>query len=130
MEKNQHIIIALLILIIGFGAGYIARGSQTPEAGRHMMSNGSMMDDNGMGMGHAMDDMMEGLQGKTGDEFDQAFLSEMIMHHQGALSMAEAALKSANHQEIKTMAQAIISAQKAEIVQMQTWNKSWYGIGQ
>jgi uncharacterized protein (DUF305 family) len=87
-----------------------------------------MMSDEKMGgMGGAMDDMMAGLQGKTGDEFDKEFLSEMIVHHQGAVSMAQAALQSAKHQEIKDMAQKIISAQTSEITQMQTWEKSWYG---
>lgn len=73
-----------------------------------------------------MDDMMSGLQDKTGDDFDKAFLSEMIMHHQGAVEMAEAALQSAKHQEIKDMARTIISTQTSEINQMQTWGKSWY----
>ena len=73
-----------------------------------------------------MDDRRGGLQGKTGDAFDQAFLSEMIMHHQGAVVMAQAALQNAKHQEIKDMARAIISAQTSEINQMQMWGKSWY----
>jgi len=126
MEKNTQIIIGLLILIIGFGAGYTIRGNQAPEADEHMMSGGSMMDNSGMGMGNAMDDMMEGLSGKTGDAFDQAFLSEMIMHHQGAVVMAQAALQSSKHQEIKDMAKAIISAQTTEINQMMMWGKTWY----
>lgn len=73
-----------------------------------------------------MSGMTAGLSGKTGDEFDRAFLAEMIVHHQGAVSMAQAALASARHQEIKTMAQNIISAQNSEIAQMKEWQKSWY----
>ncbi len=88
------------------------------------MADGSVMQNGGMG--GAMDNMMEGLQGKTGDAFDQAFLSEMIMHHEGAVQMAEAALQYAKHQEIKDMAKAIISAQTIEIEQMKVWGKSWY----
>lgn len=80
----------------------------------------------GHGMQGSMDEMMEGLRGKTGDQFDQAFLSEMIMHHQGAVKMAEAALTGAKHQEIRDMAQDIISAQTGEIDQMRMWQKSWY----
>lgn len=128
MEKNTNfIIIALLIFVIGFSGGYVVRGSQVKE-GMHMMQGGMMMDDHDMGGGMhgAMDSMMEGLSGKTGDQFDQAFLSEMIMHHEGAVEMAQAALKNARHQEIKDMAQAIISAQTSEINQMRMWGKSWY----
>jgi len=129
MDKNTNlVIIGLLVLIVGFGGGYLVRGNQVPEAGEHMMQGGMMMGnhDMGGGMGGAMDDMMEGLEGKTGDAFDQAFLSGMIMHHQGAVQMAQAALQNAKHQEIKDMAKAIISAQTSEINQMQMWGKSWY----
>ena len=130
MEKNTSIIIGLLILIIGFGGGYLAGGSQVPGQDEHMMRGGMMMGNNDM-MGHgdmdgAMDGMMEGLQGKSGDEFDRAFLSGMIVHHEGAVAMAQAALQSAKHQEIKDMAKAIISAQTTEINQMKAWGKSWY----
>ena len=130
MEKNvdkNTLTIALITLIIGFGGGYLLAGRE-PAMGTHMMPNGSMMDDSGMRMGSAMDDMMAGLAGKRGDAFDKAFLSEMIMHHQGAVEMAEAALADAKHQEIKDMARAIITAQTSEINQMKGWQKSWYGI--
>lgn len=127
MNKNTNtIIIGLLVLIIGFGAGYAMHGNQLITTGNRMMSNGSTIVDSGMNMGNAMDDMMTGLQGKTGDDFDKAFLSEMITHHQGAINMAQAALQDAKHPELKQLAQNIITAQTSEIAQMQTWQKSWY----
>jgi uncharacterized protein (DUF305 family) len=70
--------------------------------------------------------MCNGLNNKTGDVFDKAFLSEMIAHHQGAIDMANAALKNAKHQEIKDLANAIISAQTKEINQMKEWQVTWY----
>lgn len=106
---------------------------------RNTTSNSSMMasyddhhdsdDSNGMmgnNMSGAMQGMMSGLNNKTGDEFDKAFLSEMIVHHQGAIDMANAALKNAKHQEIKDLANAIISAQTKEINQMKEWRTTWY----
>ena len=123
---TKILLTALIALIIGAGGGYVVAGNNAPDADEHRMGNGMMMRNNEMGMGSAMDDMMSGLNGKTGDEFDKAFLSEMITHHQGAVQMAEAALTSAKHQEIKDMAKAIISAQTIEIKQMQDWQKSWY----
>ena len=75
----------------------------------------------------AIQGMTMGLSGLEGDAFDKAFLSEMIVHHQGAVVMAELALKNAQHQEIKDLAQKIIDAQKAEIAQMQGWQNAWYG---
>jgi uncharacterized protein (DUF305 family) len=49
----------------------------------------------GSGMSGAMAGMMSELNSKTGDDFDKAFLSEMIVHHQGAVQMAQAALSNA-----------------------------------
>jgi uncharacterized protein (DUF305 family) len=126
MDKNYIVTLAVLVsLVAGFGGGYAMRGAQISD-GYHMMPMGGMMQDNGMGMDSAMEGMMAGLQGKTGDEFDKAFLSGMIMHHQGAVQMAQAALQNAKHQEIKDIALAIISAQTSEITEMQAWGKSWY----
>ena len=92
-----------------------------------MLGGSTMHGMNHGGMEGEMDAMMAALEGKTGDEFDKAFLAEMIMHHEGAVDMAEAALQNAKHEEIKAMANAIISAQTSEIKQMQDWQKSWYG---
>lgn len=127
MEKNTTtIIISLLTLIIGFGGGYALAAERDIEEGQHRMAGGDMMRNGSMDMDSAMDGMMSALEGKKGDEFDKAFLSEMIVHHQGAVKMAEAARTSAKHSEIKQMAQDIITAQTGEIKQMQTWQTSWY----
>lgn len=122
---TKILLTALIALAIGGAGGYLIGNSPKNE---HMMPDGSQMH-GGMhsGMQGEMDAMMVALEGKTGDEFDKAFLSEMIMHHQGAVEMAEAALQNAKHAEIKTMANAIISAQTTEIQQMQDWQKNWYG---
>jgi uncharacterized protein (DUF305 family) len=126
--STNTIIIAIITLIVGAGGGYMLAPEKiaTPE-GAHMMPDGSVMTGSpSAGMHGAMGDMMAGLEGKTGDEFDQAFLTEMIVHHEGAVDMAEAALQNAKHAEIKTMANAIISAQTGEIAQMKEWLKTWY----
>ena len=123
MDKNT-IIIGLLTLIVGFGGGYVvASGRGSDDNYRDMNS----MMGAGSGMSGAMAGMMSGLNGKTGDDFDKAFLSEMIVHHQGAVQMAQAALSNAKHAEIKQLAQGIINAQTSEITQMQQWQKTWYG---
>ena len=90
---------------------------------QHMMTSGNMMqgDDNSM----SMSDMVEGLKGKSGDNFDKAFIEEMIPHHQGAIDMAELVEENAKHQEIKDLAKEIIEAQANEIKLMREWQATW-----
>jgi Spy/CpxP family protein refolding chaperone len=58
---------------------------------------------------------------------EQRFIEAMISHHEGAVHMAAMALEQAEHEEIRTLAEAIITAQEAEIEQMQSWLEEWYG---
>lgn len=93
---------------------------------RNMMDDDENTDDHGMmGMGSSMTDMMDTLEGKTGDTFDKAFISSMIIHHQGAIEMAQETRNNAKHDEIKNLADDIIKAQTAEIKQMRQWQSDW-----
>jgi uncharacterized protein (DUF305 family) len=124
--NTKTLLIAVIALLIGAGGGYAFAEAKTP--GNHMMADGNMMHGSmHSSMQGEMDSMMAGLAGKSGDEFDKAFLSEMIMHHEGAVDMAEAALRDAKHEEIKNLARAIIAAQTTEISQMKAWHQTWYG---
>lgn len=111
MNKNISISLALLL---GIGFGYVLGNGFgcTPQV--HKMQ----------GM---MNNMSSQLVSKNGDAFDQAFITEMIIHHEGAVDMAELALTRAQHQEIKDLATAIIAAQNKEIDDMKKWYQEWYG---
>lgn len=85
----------------------------------------NMQDHSAMGMMDEMSGMMGALEGKTGDDFDKAFLEQMIMHHQSAIDMAIPAETNAAHQEVKVLARDIIIAQSAEIDQMKQWQTDW-----
>jgi len=61
----------------------------------------------------------------NGEKYDKNFLSNMIVHHQGAVDMAKLALVNAKHQELKGMAAGIIAAQEKEISNMTAWQKDW-----
>lgn len=70
--------------------------------------------------------IMNGAHMKDMDEMEPAhldnhFLNMMIPHHQGAIDMAKEAEKNAEHSEIKDLAKRIVTAQSAEIKQMQDW---------
>lgn len=71
---------------------------------------------------------MSMLQGMSGDDFDKAFLMMMHAHHRGAIAMAELVPDRATHQELKTLAQNITTAQEAEIMQFMEWATSWYNL--
>lgn len=72
-----------------------------------------------------MQQMATSLQAKKGDDYDKAFVANMIEHHQAAVDMAKLSAKNAKHQEIKQLSQNIIAAQEKEISQMKQWQKQW-----
>jgi uncharacterized protein (DUF305 family) len=86
-------------------------------------SDGSSMG----GMDHSAHDMegmmsdseMSDLESKSGDAFDQAFLSMMIEHHSGALGMAKSEIADGENPEAIALAKTIESTQQAEIKQME-----------
>lgn len=64
--------------------------------------------------------------GPADPQFDLRFIDAMIPHHEGAVIMAEAALKHSKRPEIQALAKAIIAAQTVEIQQMRDWRAAWY----
>ncbi len=95
------------------------------EWGYPSTSAGNMMDHGAMGTMDEMASMTTELEGKTGDEFDKAFIEQMIMHHQSAINMAAPGETNAERQEVKDLSKAIVVAQTKEINQMKQWQKEW-----
>ncbi|MEO7539564.1 MAG: DUF305 domain-containing protein [Pyrinomonadaceae bacterium] len=61
----------------------------------------------------------------SGNEYDLAFIRHMIPHHEGAVLMAKEAQAKATKPLLKSLAEAIIKAQEAEIKQMKAWQTAW-----
>lgn len=59
-------------------------------------------------------------------EFDLRFIDGMILHHRGAIAMAEAVLQNSQRAEMQQLAEDIIAAQQTEIDQMTQWRQAWY----
>ncbi|MFF3782185.1 DUF305 domain-containing protein [Streptomyces sp. NPDC001933] len=77
----------------------------------------------GMDHGSAMPGMMSGkdmsdLAAAKGKDFDKKFAQLMIGHHQGAVTMAEDEQKNGDNADAKKLAGAVVTAQTAEIEQM------------
>lgn len=129
--KYHSLLIGAAFLIVGLGLGYTLSSRQpvvesapvSSSNGAHQMPDGSTMGGN---MQDTMSGMMTGLQGKTGDDFDKAFIDEMIVHHQGAIDMANLVLTTSKRPELVELAHNIITAQSSEITMMQTWRESWF----
>ncbi|WP_404953137.1 DUF305 domain-containing protein [Streptomyces sp. 147326] len=86
-------------------------GEQVPAEGE--------MDHSAHGMAGMMSPQeMEKLKNSSGAAFDTAFMELMIKHHEGAVEMAKAEKAQGVFPDAKTMADAIVTAQSAEIEQM------------
>ncbi|WP_030512460.1 DUF305 domain-containing protein [Microbispora rosea] len=74
-------------------------------------------------MDHGMPGMMSGedmkkLEGLKGAAFDKAFLTMMIQHHEGAITMAKEEREAGVYEPARQMAGSIITSQSAEISTM------------
>jgi uncharacterized protein (DUF305 family) len=99
-------------------------GGDVPENTTIMGQHG-MMQGNGMHMGMMGDETdIESLRNAA--NFDKAFIEEMIPHHQMAVMMANMLKNSTQREEMKKLAQDIITAQTKEINQMREWYDKWY----
>lgn len=116
------ILLIVLVACLGF---HMSSNGRAKMANMHQMPDGTMMH-SGNSMDGMMMDMTARMKGKTGDELDKIFLEDMIVHHQGAVDMAQELLKSTKRPELQKMANDIISAQTQEISMMKGWLAEWF----
>lgn len=62
--------------------------------------------------------MMKGMMAK---DTDVAFACSMLAHHMGAIAMAQVEIKYGSDTEAKHMAEKIVKAQEAEVVEFKAW---------
>lgn len=89
-------------------------GQDVPDREMSMDRDMGDMSMNGM----MTQDQMDEMAAATGAEFDQMFLEMMIVHHEGAVSMAEDEVANGKYDPAIEMAQSIIDGQSAEIDEM------------
>jgi uncharacterized protein (DUF305 family) len=97
----------------------------------HAMPEGHAMPDADQampGMEHSMSEMDHGSMslGPEDEYFDLRFIDAMILHHQGAIQMAEEVLDKSDRLSLRKMAREIIRVQGREVRRMQSWRQDWY----
>ena len=123
---------ATFILAACGGAGGGQQGSGSGSEQESANKSGGMagmdhgqMDHGSMGMGSK--NMARQMVTENGEYSDEAFIDAMVPHHQGAIAMAEVALKNAKHEEIKELSRNIISSQQAEIEELKSIKQEEFG---
>ncbi len=109
--------LSILALSCNSGNSKINQGLETSFSGT----------DTGMEspQGHGDHDMLMDL-GPADKNYDLRFIDSMVLHHQGAIDMAQQVLQKSQRPEMKKLAKDIIIAQTKEIKEMEQWRKSWY----
>lgn len=105
------VIAAFVLLVVGGAAYALTRGG----------SHGSMAGMDGMGQSSGM--AIE----TNGRPYDQAFIDNMVPHHEGAVAMARIELAKGKRADVKKLAAQVISAQNSEIERMKEWRNEWFG---
>lgn len=72
----------------------------------------------GHGDGMMTEDDLAALEAASGTEASKLFLEQMIVHHEGAIAMAETQLDDGEDADAVALAQAIVDTQAAEIDEM------------
>ena len=80
----------------------------------------------GMHMG-GMEGDLGALANVSASDFDREFMEQMIPHHEMALMMAGMLRASTERNEMKQLADNILTSQSREIEMMRGWLTSWYG---
>ena len=117
------LVVAFLLAACG-GAGSGQQGDDSGGGGHRQMDHGQM-DHGSMGMGSG--GMAKQMVMENGKYSDKAFIDAMVPHHQGAIAMAEVALKNAEHEEIIQLSRNIISSQQAEIEELKSIKQEEFG---
>lgn len=63
---------------------------------------------------------------QAGAAFDEAFIDDMIVHHEGALAMAALVSQKTDRPELLKLAEDVIKAQTSEIQMLRQWKEAWF----
>lgn len=124
--KKSGLIAICVLLALGVGMTAWRYSEQDNRSAQNSASSNS---DNAEEVSLVTTAAMEKEEAKyrtyTGEDYDRYYMATMIGHHQSAVEMAQLAQTNAKHQELKSLANNIISAQNEEITRMTGWQQAW-----
>ncbi len=119
MKRNQVIIIIVGFIIVAGAAWMLVAASQKEGNTKQQSSSATpdkketkQVDDNKFAT-------------LTGTAFDEAYIADMMAHHEGAVNMGEQALSASERPEIKELANEIVFTQSREMAKMSEWQQEW-----
>jgi uncharacterized protein (DUF305 family) len=125
LKKTWLLALLLAVALILAACGGAGGGQQGSGSGGMAGMDHSQMGHGSMGMGSK--GMARQMVMENGKYSDRRFIDAMVPHHQGAIAMAEIALKNAQHEEIIQLSRKIISSQQAEIEELKSIKQEEFG---
>ena len=125
LKKTWLLALLLAVALILAACGGAGGGQQGSGSGGMAGMDHSQMGHGSMGMGSK--GMARQMVMENGKYSDRRFIDAMVPHHQGAIAMAEVALKNAQHEEIIQLSRKIISSQQAEIEELKSIKQEEFG---
>ena len=125
LMKPGSLALLLAVAFLLAACGGVGSGQQGDQSGGHDQMDHGQMGHGSMGMGSK--GMAKQMVMQNGKYSDEAFIDAMVPHHQGAIAMAEVALKNAEHEEIKELSRNIVSTQQSEIEELKSIKKERFG---
>ncbi len=122
--KNNTVLVVLTSLLIGLFLGYLLSPNNT-----RIGVDGDSHKETAFGSGimqHTMEEMMRATHQYQGEDYEKYFLEAMIVHHDGAIEMAEKLLEETSRPELVSTAHDIINAQSREVSVMKEWLQEWF----
>lgn len=120
--KKSYVFISVAVLVLTMGTiaatYFIYQNNSAEKNSMSKMDHANMSES-------AESDTYKKYASLKGEAYDKEFVANMIVHHESAMNMAEMALASAKHQEIKDLAADINNSQGREVEQMRHWQEQW-----
>jgi uncharacterized protein (DUF305 family) len=113
-------LIGLLALLLAAGTGASAQGHNHAHAG-HGTSRSAAETPATRAFKAAHASMMRNMSAPYTGDPDVDFRVQMIPHHQGAIDMAQVAMRHAKDPWTRQLAEAVIVEQQREIAEMRAW---------